>query len=181
MSSLRPILIALLAVLTLVRPGLAGELGVFDTEDGLGLRLELESPVPWRAFTLDAPPRLVVDLKTEAGLGGLADNSERVTALRSGAFQEGWSRVVVDLAGPFAIETAAFESGAPVLGVRLTRVPPQIFAARSGTPEAARVLPEPSRSTPPAQDTGLRVMLDPGHGGVDPGAEAGGSARRTSC
>ena len=68
------------------------------------LTLALSQGVPFRVFTLDDPARLVVDFR-EVDFRGLraADlisDGDRVSAVRFGAFQPGWSRLVADLAEP---------------------------------------------------------------------------------
>lgn len=190
MSSLRLAILALLGALALARPAAAeltalaridaGRSGIADTAAGLELTLALSQPVPWRVFTLDAPRRLVVDLSEAAWPAAIPDRSEKAGPARTGVFKAGWSRMVVDLDAPLAIDRAVLETGAPdgsaTLRVALVPVPDEAFAARSGTPASARTLPARSRRLPePGTGDGrIRVMLDPGHGGVDPGAEAGG-------
>ena len=85
---------------------------VRDREDGLDVTLYLSQPVPFRVFTLDDPRRLVMDFREidwrGASRAGLL-NADNATDLRFGGFRPGWSRLVVDLAGPTAIETAGME------------------------------------------------------------------------
>lgn len=159
---------------------------VRDREDGLDVTLYLSQPVPFRVFTLDDPRRLVMDFREidwrGASRAGLL-NADNATDLRFGGFRPGWSRLVVDLAGPTAIETAGMEvdktDGTAVIRVSLSPVTAEAFAAASGAPpdpdwdfdSAERtVLPAP----PPGDEDDLVVAIDPGHGGIDPGAERGG-------
>ncbi|MEM9032014.1 MAG: N-acetylmuramoyl-L-alanine amidase, partial [Pseudomonadota bacterium] len=96
-------------------------------------------------------------------------------AVRSGRFGAAWMRVVVDLNGPFAIRSATLDRARSVLEVMLEPVSPAVFRTLSGAPRAARGLAEVRQTLPKEPGDGrLRVMLDPGHGGIDPGAEAGG-------
>ncbi len=190
MSSLRFLLLALLGALAFVRPA-AAELtalarvdaarsGVADRGAGVELTLALSQPVPWRVFTLDDPRQLVVDLSEVDWPEAIRDASSRAGPLRTGVFKAGWSRLVLELSGPYAIERAVLETGAEdgsaVLHVRLAPVAEEVFAARSGAPAGAVDLPAPVGRAGPAREAGgpIRVMLDPGHGGRDPGAEAGG-------
>ncbi|TQS72487.1 AMIN domain-containing protein [Rhodobacteraceae bacterium] len=146
------------------------------------IHLGISESVPYRAFLLDAPPRLVVDFqevdfadaKPEAFLGAGA-----ITALRWGPFRTGWSRMVAELSGPVRIERAVMQtSGAPALDISLVPVPEEEFAPHPGSAESALWdLPQPARVAQPInRQDGTRnvvVALDPGHGGRDPGAEAG--------
>lgn len=191
MSSLRLVLFAVLGALALARPAMAeltalarvdAERSIIaDEGEWVALTLALSQPVPWRVFTLDTPRRLVLDLSEAAWPAAIAGMSARAGEPRMGRFKAGWSRMVVDLAEPLVIDEAVLETGAPdgsaTLRVMLRPVPAEVFAEHSGMPDAARSLPLPVRHaiSPPVPSSGkLRVMLDPGHGGVDPGAEAGG-------
>jgi N-acetylmuramoyl-L-alanine amidase len=88
--------------------------------------------------------------------------------------------MVVDMDGPYVLETAdlslAHESGGVVLRLMMTPAEPEVFAQNSGhpgTPGWDRHDSEPQSVVTP--DNGpLRILLDPGHGGIDPGADQGG-------
>jgi N-acetylmuramoyl-L-alanine amidase len=162
------------------------------TRDGAGvaLRLALSQGVPWRVFTLDGPPRLVLDFREVDWRGAEAAGivaTDRVRGLRMGQIRPGWSRMVVDLAGPYPLDEAALtvdpESGAAVLRVRLGRGAPERFAAAAGVPDSPgwdpAPVPETPAAAPPEADGVLRVMIDPGHGGIDPGAEEEGLAEKS--
>lgn len=144
------------------------------------LRLALDQPVPYRVFLLDGPPRLVVDLKGGVFADATPDQmpgAEALPALRWGAFQRGWSRLVAELPGPFRIARAYQDSAAAIIEITLEPVAAEDFHPRPDT--ALRGLPDPAPQPAPAtsapQKNGtLFVMLDPGHGGIDPGAMAGG-------
>jgi N-acetylmuramoyl-L-alanine amidase len=173
----------------IARVDMAGS-GVVDTRRGLRLDLALSQGVPFRVFTLAKPERLVLDFREVLWDGVDAealDRADRVFRMRVGGFRPGWSRMVVDLTGPYAVDTAAAEvdevTGRAQLKVLLEEVTPEVFAARSG----ARALPGweatedglPAVKTP--RQTGeerLLVVLDPGHGGVDPGAERDGDQEK---
>lgn len=147
------------------------------TEVALGLT----QAVPFRAFLLDAPPRLVVDFREvdfSAGRAEALADKGLIGPVRWGRFRPGWSRLVADLSAPAKIDTAVEETGeAPRVVLRLSPVAAEDFAARAGAPSSALWdLPQPAATEPPhrRQDgqAPLRVVLDPGHGGIDPGAEA---------
>lgn len=149
----------------------------------LELRLSLTGPVPFRAFLVGDPARLVVDLRgADLDAARPADlfGADLVPAIRWGRHEGDWSRIVVELPGPYRIERAGQWPGARSsdLRVRLRPVAAADFAPRSSA-AALRGLPEPAAPDPPAPDMPasngqFTVMLDPGHGGFDPGALAEG-------
>ncbi len=152
------------------------------------LKLSLTQAVPWRAFTLDAPRRLVLDFREVAwdGAGG-AELAKALKVdpeiLRAGTFRPGWSRLVLALPAPLMIDTAEMQTdpvtGGAAVHVRLTAGTAEAFAAQ--TPSEAGdlwALPPRAKVDQPVRrqrgDRPLVVMLDPGHGGIDPGAQQGG-------
>lgn len=155
---------------------------VVDTPTGAELVLSLSQPVPFRVFTLDAPRRLVLDFSEVAWDGLRAarfDRSDAVASVAMGAFRPGWSRMVLELGVPLAVRTAEMQTGdgARVV-VALKQVSAEAFAAGAGAPEVAGFLlpkPEVLNQPRPRQrgDRPVVVVLDPGHGGIDPGAERG--------
>ncbi|RKT34363.1 N-acetylmuramoyl-L-alanine amidase [Roseovarius halotolerans] len=159
-------------------------------EGGVVIALGLSQGVPYRIFTLDAPERLVLDFREVDWSGvepGALIAGAAVKDVRVGGFRPGWSRMVVDLAGPMAVTRAGMKiddlSGAARLEVVLNPVSAEAFAAGAGAPalpgwEApGRGLKSEKR---PRQrgEAPLVVVLDPGHGGIDPGAEVDGMAEK---
>lgn len=154
-----------------------------EGEAATELTLGLSQPVPFRAFLLDGPPRLVVDFR-EVDFAALRPDALAhqglIGGLRWGRFRPGWSRMVAELTAPVRLASAVEETGAtPQIRLRLERVPATEFDAHEGAPSSALWdLPQPAQTAPPLrrQDGArpLKVVLDPGHGGIDPGAEADG-------
>ncbi|MGP3697105.1 N-acetylmuramoyl-L-alanine amidase [Rhodobacter sp. NSM] len=146
---------------------------------GVGIELQLSQPVPWRVRVMDAPPRLVMDFR-EVDFGQVAAlprTTDRVSEVRAGSFRPGWSRLVMALDGPMLVESAGMRTGEGArVEVRLRDAGAAEFAARAATPEPPGwALPRPADLPRRAQGAGpLTVVLDPGHGGIDPGAERGG-------
>ncbi|MGC2855512.1 N-acetylmuramoyl-L-alanine amidase [Novispirillum sp. DQ9] len=155
--------------------------------------LDLSESVPFSLFTLAEPYRIVIDLPEmewsfrEQGLmggGGL------VQAVRYGLFQPGNSRIVLDLSRPAAVRKAFLLPPGDgnrwrfVLDLGDTSPAEFLRAAgpgnRIGSPdwkdlggapqaqEAAVQVPADPREMPANRKPVL--VLDPGHGGVDPGA-----------
>lgn len=154
---------------------------------GLAIDLHLTQAVPYRVFTLDEPRRLVVDFR-EVDWGGVkaADllQGSQASSARFGVFRPGWSRMVVDLAAPMVVETAGMATdpndGDAMVQIRLVASDAADFAARAGAPQTPLWgVPQSADVTRPvARQTGgaLVVVLDPGHGGIDPGAQTGGES-----
>lgn len=170
----------------LARVDSAGSLVTDARGGGLRLDLALSQGVPYRAYTLSAPPRLVLDFR-EVDWSGLDRtvmlNADAARDLRFGGFRPGWSRMVVDLAEKMVIDTVEMrvdpETGKARLRAELRTADDEEFAARSGAPRDPRWDMPPVRARAPRAPAGagdglVRVMLDPGHGGIDPGAERDG-------
>ncbi len=169
----------------LARLNAEGSAIVDARKGGAQIDLALSQGVPWRVFTLDEPPRLVIDFRevdwSNADTNTLLQ-SERIEAIRVGGFRPGWSRLVADLSAPMALTSAEMQvdeaTGNAHLQLRLIATEPETFAQSAGTPKDPRWdLPSPSIVTAPKSDkpdwAATVVVLDPGHGGVDPGAERG--------
>jgi len=154
-------------------------------EGHLSLTLGLSQPVPWRARLLDGPPRLLLDFRELdlAALKGVAAGEGPAIAWQGGRIRPGWSRLVVMLPGPFAIAQSEMRTqgagGTARLSLHLAPSPPPEFAKAAARPEPPEwALPEafsppPSALAPTARAAGKVFVLDPGHGGIDPGAERG--------
>ena len=155
----------------------AARSSVREAEGKVEITLGLSQPVPWRVRLLADPPRVVLDFREVdwVGLDAMARQAPSVTGLRAGVFRAGWSRLVLDLDAPMLVRKAAMQTEGAV-AVRLTLAPasPADFAAKAAEPEPAGwALPEPAAfaPVPPRGEGPLIVVLDPGHGGIDPGAE----------
>nr|WP_025312636.1 N-acetylmuramoyl-L-alanine amidase [Roseibacterium elongatum] len=164
---------------------LAGDSALGDRGQGAEMTLALTQAVPFRVFSLTGPYRVVVDLRqvSWSGLPADFDGAEAVTGVDTGAaYQPGWSRMVLTLDAPLLPAVAAMQTdpvtGAAEITLRLEPATPEAFAAAAGAPpgteaglaarQAAPLVDEISRT-----DGRLVVVLDPGHGGVDPGAVRG--------
>jgi N-acetylmuramoyl-L-alanine amidase len=161
--------------------------------------LDLDKTIQFRAFALADPYRVVVDIpqvsfQLPAGTG--AAGRGLVKAFRYGLVMPGGSRIVFDLTGPAKIASASVLDAAngqpPRLVIELEEVDrtsfvqslarenhPELNSAIADAPAAIVpvVAPEPPK---PAVSTDLRpvVVIDPGHGGIDNGTQAGGEAEK---
>jgi N-acetylmuramoyl-L-alanine amidase len=155
--------------------------GLVATGSGLELRLGLSQPVPWRVRLLDNPPRLVIDTREVDWSGAEVLAMVRpAVAMRAGSFRPGWSRLVLELDGPHRLVRAEMvTTDATRVDVSLAPTDAESFEAEAARPDlpdwalpaaADLVAPLPVGSGP------LVVVLDPGHGGIDPGAERDGTS-----
>ncbi|QXI28521.1 N-acetylmuramoyl-L-alanine amidase [Pseudomonas vanderleydeniana] len=145
--------------------------------DKLRLVLDLSGPVQYKTFSLAAPERLIIDLsgaKLTGDFSQLALKNTVIRSIRSGHFGKGDTRIVLDLANPVQLTSFLLPPG-DGQGHRLVldlasngsaATPPQALAAAAAAPQA-RHEPAPGKAHPKRD---IMVVVDPGHGGKDPGA-----------
>lgn len=148
--------------------------------DGVRTRLVIETDgrVAARAFTLADPYRVVVDLPAASWTPRLRSPAPAgpVTGLRHGRFERGVLRVVLDLDRP--VRVAAPFWLAPPAGSRrhrlvldMTPTDRESFVRDYRARAAGRRAPPPPPAPPPRARGGKRlIVVDAGHGGIDPGA-----------
>ncbi len=153
---------------------------------------DLSDTVEFRAFLLADPYRVIVDLPKVQFLmpPGVGEKGRGlINAFRYGLFAKGKSRIVIDTVGPVVIDKAFVrpaENGQPArLVIDLIKATEQEFEEqrqrqallRAVKPETDQVSINGSEDSSPANaDSGKPVIvLDPGHGGPDPGTITGGS------
>lgn len=148
---------------------------------------DLSKKVDVNVFALGDPYRVIVDaadvsFQMPEGIGN--ETVGLVTAFRYGLFAQGKSRIVLDLSGPFLIDRtfvlAPRDDQPARLVIDLVPTDEKTFLAklkeqRSKIAEAETV--ERPVVSPPPDDAKPVVVLDPGHGGVDPGAKSAGGIR----
>lgn len=143
--------------------------------------LTFSAVVPFNVFTLANPYRVIVDmpevdfrLPAAAGLEGRG----LIRAFRLGLFAPGKSRIVIDVARPVRIlkKTMTARPGGKGASFVLDLAPTDeaTFAA-SVAPPAPRVTEQMQDPTGKAQAKHSKpvIVIDPGHGGPDPGALTG--------
>ena len=140
---------------------------LWRSDDKLRLVFDLSGPVQYKTFTLSAPERLIIDL-SGAGLSGdfsqLVLKNSGITSIRSGHFGQSDTRIVLDLAAPMQLDSFL--------------LPPQdgqghrlVLDLTSATQAPRQIAAEPAPlldKAHPKRD--IIVVVDPGHGGKDPGA-----------
>jgi N-acetylmuramoyl-L-alanine amidase len=146
---------------------------------------DLSKKVNVHVFALGNPYRVIVDapdvnFQMPDGLG--KEKRGLVTAYRYGLFAPGKSRIVIDVSGPFLIDKAFVleprDDQPARLVIDLVPTDEKTFQAKlkeSKPPqpasEGAAVIPQ---APPRAPDAKPVVVLDPGHGGIDPGTNPNG-------
>lgn len=145
--------------------------------------LLLSTAVPFQVFTLPDPYRVIIDMpdvdfRLSPGAGQEARGL--IQAYRYGLFAPGKSRVVIDTSGPVRVEKTAIVtrpgSKQVRLGVDLTPTDRANFLAKVAPPSPRPKEPrgaEGAHAKPPRADAKPVIVIDPGHGGVDPGALSG--------
>ena len=170
--------------------------------------LDLDKTVPFRAFALADPYRVVVDVpqinfQLPAGAGTAGRGL--IKAFRYGLVMPGGSRIVFDLTGPskiansyvleaangqpsrLVLEFAETDSASFVQSLTTESRPelrPAIADAVANAPAAeaksdAGPEPKPSDAKPESADSRPLIVIDPGHGGPDNGTQANGQNEKS--
>jgi N-acetylmuramoyl-L-alanine amidase len=157
--------------------------------------LDLDRTIPFRAFALADPYRVILDIpqvsfKLASGTG--AAGRGLIKAFRYGLVMPGGSRIVFDLTGPAKIAKAyvleAANEQPPRLVIEFEEVDRTTFVQllapenrpelRPGIADAnaavAAVSPPAAAKPVPVNDPRPLIVIDPGHGGLDNGTQAGG-------
>lgn len=148
------------------------------------VEMSLSAGVRAEIFTLANPYRVIIDLpdvtfRLPDGTG--QSSAGLISAFRFGLFAENKGRVVLDASGPVRIDgarmTASGADGSVALEMDLVEISAAEFGAGTGAASKAAAAP---RSRPAVFDDQLGgtrggskkplVVIDPGHGGIDPGA-----------
>ncbi|PMX04373.1 N-acetylmuramoyl-L-alanine amidase [Pseudomonas sp. FW215-R2] len=139
---------------------------LWRSDDKLRLVFDLSGPVSYKTFTLSAPDRLIIDL-SGASLSGdfsqLALSETVIRSIRSGHFGKGDTRIVLDLSRPVQINTFLLT---PQDGQGHRLVLDLLNDSKVAAPSVPRETP--GKTNHPKRD--IIVVVDPGHGGKDPGA-----------
>lgn len=142
------------------------------------LVLELSDPVDFRSFLLTSPNRVVVempDVLWHPGTTPAPSGHGIVKNYRFGQFRKNDSRLVVELNRPAKIGSAAMLAPKDGSGFRLViNLSPATasdFAANAGWPSPAEFNParNPSLGVRAHKDIRPLIIVDAGHGGMDPG------------
>ena len=161
----------------------ASEARAWRHPDYTRLVIELSEQVEFSIFTLAEPRRMVVDfpeLDFRLPPRPFGDGTVGVIAtMRYGLFEPGVSRLVLDLARPARVRDSFLmppSEGKPyrfVLDLEETDAADFAAAAQANPPPRpvpGPVIEPPAATVAPRSDGKRVIVVDAGHGGVDPGA-----------
>jgi N-acetylmuramoyl-L-alanine amidase len=160
------------------KPTIANDARLAGDRERTRFIADLSKKVDLSVFALGDPYRVIVDLpdvnfQMPAGLG--KEKRGLVTGYRYGLFAPGKSRIVIDVDGPFLIDKAfvldARADQPARLVVDLIPTDRETFLAKqreSKNPSPTGAIAPPVQAPKPPDGKPV-VVLDPGHGGVDPG------------
>jgi N-acetylmuramoyl-L-alanine amidase len=140
---------------------------LWRSDEKLRLVFDLSGPVRYKTFTLSAPERLIIDVSgasVGADFSQLALNGTVIRSIRSGPFGHGDTRIVLDLSSPTLLNSFLL---APQNG-QGHRLVLDLVRAKSATNTPMVPRETPALKAHPRRD--IIVVVDPGHGGKDPGA-----------
>lgn len=158
----------------------------------------LEHAVEYQVFSLSNPNRVIVDLPV-VGLQLPADTGGHavglVNSFRAGTSAPGKARIVIDVTAPVVVESAKIEKSADGKTARLALdiVPVQTVARAAadskksfpapyslGAAGLQPPLPQPAERPEVRAAKAFKpvIVIDPGHGGHDSGAEKNGTIEK---
>jgi N-acetylmuramoyl-L-alanine amidase len=149
------------------------------TDTGTRVVLDLSAPVKHKAFQLDDPGRVVLDLQKSSLrdqqaldklIGGTPEGV--VIAARSGKLPNNGLRLVFEVQGKVSFQAAAMAPSADaghrlVLDIDTTGAARVVAVTPSAPPEPIAIKPA---HAPGEATRDIIIAVDAGHGGVDPGA-----------
>ncbi len=162
------------AVAKVAASAMATDIAITAARKATSVNIAVSKPVDISAFALPDPYRVIVDvadlgfeLPKSLPTGGL------VTAIRYGLLAPGRSRLVMDVTGPVRIARTEVlpslaDKGAQIV-ITLEPTDRAKFMAALQPPEAAKAPAATDKHSATADGKPI-VVIDPGHGGLDPGA-----------
>ena len=158
--------------------------------------VEFTEAVDYKLFTLSSPYRAVIDLpETKWDIPDTIQDKGLVSGVRFGSFKPGQGRIVVDLRGPVNVHkhfllppTVAIKNHRLVIDFEpatiatFRQMKPAVSQTQTASIPAADFQPTPTPQPqfsaptgeftpkPRPRKTRKIIVIDPGHGGVDPGA-----------
>ncbi|MDA8740205.1 N-acetylmuramoyl-L-alanine amidase [Rhodobacteraceae bacterium] len=148
------------------------------------LQLSLSQGVPYRVYTITEPNRVVLEFN-RAMIDDIAmdqiSQSDKIDSVEVAVSAAGWSQLILNVKQPlivFSVETKVPDDGSSaMLDLVLVPVTQTEFETNSKPVQARKAEPISQPATLPSKETidgKLRIAIDPGHGGIDPGAQVQG-------
>lgn len=146
--------------------------------------LDLDSAPDFNAFVLETPNRLVVDLPTfvwKAPSSIVQSKNTIITTVRHGNLDADTSRIVFDLKNKvniiksFSLQASLEKSNRVVIDVAVADSDLSVPVQAESSMRQPVMPPKPAPPAPPVQSIARKkiIVVDPGHGGKDPGASNG--------
>ncbi len=148
------------------------------------LTIALSRPVTAAASVMAGPDRVIVDLPSiNFQIDGKQGRKSAgfVSGFRYGLFMADRARIILDLAQPAVVENVSVKpvrGGFGELVVELKRTSREEFAALAREAAAKTQLPSIPVERKAEGDTRRIVVIDPGHGGIDPGTQVAAIAEK---
>lgn len=148
------------------------------------LQLSLSQGAPYRVYTITEPNRVVLEFN-RAMIDEIAmdqiSQSDKIGSVEVAVSAAGWSQLILNVKQPlivFSVETKVPDDGSSaMLDLVLVPVTQAEFETNSKPVQARKAEPISQPATLPGKGTidgKLRIAIDPGHGGIDPGAKVQG-------
>ena len=150
--------------------------------DGYGLRLKLDEAVPFKVYSLNYPNRIVLELNTETHKN-LNDfdikSSPLLGEIKFKKLVDGWAAITIYIDKPAKVQNLTMKPNKldaskvelsfelfPIVQYEFDRIV-EIFSG-TGSDEPAVTIENNFNDN---KNNKLIVVIDPGHGGLDPGAQ----------
>lgn len=141
--------------------------------------IDLNRKIEVRSYTIANPNRVVIELPEvsfDLPVGAGKQARGLVSAFRYGQFAQGKGRIVIDLREPARIDKtfvlAAIDDQPARLVIDLVRTDAATFLKGALVPEPAKTAALRPQAKAQGSDTRPLIVIDPGHGGPDSGAQA---------
>jgi N-acetylmuramoyl-L-alanine amidase len=163
-------------------PAIAAAVKVESEGAKTRFKVTLSKAVTAQVSVMERPDRVIIDLPEVAfHLPQEAGRSKEglIASYRYGLFAPGRSRVVMELTQPAMVSgmtTVPDATGAAtILTIELSRAEREEFRRAAVDNSAATREASPPPAAQDAKDARPVIMIDPGHGGIDPGAAGSGN------
>ena len=150
--------------------------------DGYGLRLKLDEAVPFKVYSLNYPNRIVLELNTKT-YNNLNDfdikSSPLLGEIKFKKLVDGWVAITIYLGKPAKVQNLTMKPNKldaskvelsfelfPIVQYEFDRIV-EIFSDTSSDEQAVTI----ENNFYDNENNKLIVVIDPGHGGLDPGAQ----------